>query len=94
MATFRAAIIHGQSLAKQIHELDVRLTEQQRFDVPEMQAYLSLYFRLKNKQNVEGKLTKEEKESRRPWAIDENKLEKFTVSALSSLVYSKSRTGF
>lgn len=81
MATLRAAIIiHGQLLTKQIHELEVKLAQTQHFDIPEMQAYLSLYFRLKNKQKVERKLTIEEKAFQQPWAINESEIEKRIVS--------------
>jgi len=73
MAILRAAIIHGQSLTEQIQELEKNINQKQHFDIPEMQAYLSMYFRLKNKLNVEGKLTKEEKESRQPWIFKPKK---------------------
>ena len=80
MATLRASIIRGQSLTEQINELETKIGQKQHFDIPEMQAYLSLYFRLKNKQRVEGKLTKEEKELQQPWNIETSEMEKRIVS--------------
>jgi len=80
MATIRSAIIRGQSLTEQINELETKIGQKQHFDIPEMQAYLSLYFRLKNKQRVEGKLTKEEKEFQQPWKIEKSKIEKHIIS--------------
>ncbi|HEX4068983.1 MAG TPA: hypothetical protein VHX42_02705 [Candidatus Babeliales bacterium] len=80
VATLKAAIIHGQSLTEQIHELETKIDQKQHFDIPEMQAYLSFYFRLKNKEKVEGKLTKEEKEIQHPWNIKVSEIEKHTIS--------------
>jgi len=80
MATLRASLIRGQSLTEQINELETKIGQKQHFDIPEMQAYLSLYFRLKNKQRVEGKLTKEEKELQQPWNIETSEIEKRIVS--------------
>lgn len=80
LATLKAIIVRGQSITEQIKLLETTIDQKQHFDIPEMQAYLSLYFRLKNKQNVEGKLTKEEKELQQPWNIETSKIEKRIVS--------------
>jgi hypothetical protein len=73
LATLKA-MVYGQSLPNQLKTLEAWLKQPIHFDVPQMQAYLSLYFRIKNKQNVEGKLTIEEKTSRPLWGTDEERV--------------------
>jgi hypothetical protein len=65
MAEARVIIAHGNTLQAKIKLLEDYCKEPlSTFDFPEMQAYLSVYFRLKNKQDVESKLSPEEKASR------------------------------
>ncbi|HSC25310.1 MAG TPA: hypothetical protein VLB80_03800 [Candidatus Babeliales bacterium] len=59
------------------------LKQKNGFTIPEMQAYLSVYFRLKNKLAVEDKLSPEEKSSRGSWAreaLETRKSPEVTVS--------------
>lgn len=64
MSEIKKSIINYETLDDQITALE---NQQQTMDIPGMQAYLSVYFRLKNKQNVESKLSQEEKTSRSAW---------------------------
>jgi hypothetical protein len=70
MAEFRKIIMNHVTLEDQIKALDELLKKQPRLvdDVPTMQAFVSIYFRLKNKQAVESKLSSEERASRQLWA--------------------------
>jgi hypothetical protein len=56
----RNMIMHHATLDEQIKALE----EQHTTDIPGMEAYLSVYYRLKNKQAVENNLSQEEKASR------------------------------
>ncbi len=68
-----------RNMLKQYVTLDEQINalETQRYTthIPaDMQAYLSLYFRLKNKQMVENKLSSKEKASRQSWAQEAEKV--------------------
>jgi hypothetical protein len=61
------------TLEEQIKVLE---SEEYSTNILGMQAYLSVYFRLKNKQNVESKLSQEEKASRQAERLEESKFQK------------------
>jgi hypothetical protein len=73
MAKFRNTIINQYTtIDDQIVALET--LKQNDLDIPAMQAYLSIYFRLKNKQNVENKLSPEEKTLKQSWTKEAEKL--------------------
>ena len=72
MSEIRNMLKQYVTLDEQINALE---TQQYTTNIPAgMQAYLSLYFRLKNKQAVENKLSSKEKASRQSWAQDAEKV--------------------
>ncbi|HEX4069267.1 MAG TPA: hypothetical protein VHX42_04160 [Candidatus Babeliales bacterium] len=72
MDKVKKSIINYETLDDQIAALENQ--KQNNMDIPAMQAYLSIYFRLKNKQAVESKLSLEEKASRQKWATEAEKV--------------------
>jgi len=71
----------GDTLKAQIKLLEDYCKEPiENFDIPGMQGYLSVYFRLKNKQEVESKLSPEERASRQAERSELQKAREFLKS--------------
>lgn len=78
IAEARVIIAYGDTLQAQIKLLEDYCKEPLgSFDIPGMQGYLSVYFRLKNKQDVESKLSPEEKASRQSERFELQKAKEF-----------------
>jgi hypothetical protein len=73
MSEIRNMLKQYVTLEEQIKVLE---SKEYNANIFEMQAYLSVYYRLKNKQNIENQLSQEEKASRQSWAKEAKEIEK------------------